>query len=213
MLVPGAGAATLGDFGTAALVAGVGAGVVRAVGLEAGRLVLGLDELTGAACWVEEGLVGLVPCPGQRPQDCRQYGPALIKLASHLPNLACCSQGMKGGPGGTLLHEPEELLLRQRPQLIWQYPPAGAPLPNMKPAPHLPKSRCWLQEKGEPGGGVSLHEEEEAGGALAAEGCGEGVVGGEGPAEGQCPQVALQKPPLSMKSALHLPNAFCCWQV
>ena len=28
-------------------------------------------------------------CPPQRPQDCRQYGPAVMKAASHLPNMAC----------------------------------------------------------------------------------------------------------------------------
>ena len=40
-------------------------------------------------CWDGAGLLGVLPCPGQRPQDCRQYGPAFMKLASHLPNLAC----------------------------------------------------------------------------------------------------------------------------
>lgn len=56
----------------------------------------------------------------------------------------CCGHGMKGGPGGTSEHPPPEPPpeLRQRPQVIWQYPPAGAPLAVIKPAPHLPKSRC-----------------------------------------------------------------------
>jgi len=28
-------------------------------------------------------------CPPQRSHDCRQYGPAVMKAASHLPNMAC----------------------------------------------------------------------------------------------------------------------------
>ena len=28
-------------------------------------------------------------CPPQRPHDCRQYGAAVMKAASHLPNRAC----------------------------------------------------------------------------------------------------------------------------